>query len=170
MPELLITLFDPAISKIGILQPGETGLLGEQLEWVFTVTNIGNGTGYDVVVSDTLVPELQIVGVAIDPNVGSYTINGQTVTVFIPSLAPGQSINFSIITIVLVSDQEIENTAVLTASNLDGERQATGLVVSRLPETGETPWWREVTLALIVLGAAAAAVSAGVASRRQLRR
>jgi hypothetical protein len=54
-----ITYFDPAISKVGILQEGSLGLPGEKLTWVMTITNIGTGPGYDIVIIDEIQPELR---------------------------------------------------------------------------------------------------------------
>ncbi|HRF98905.1 MAG TPA: hypothetical protein PLZ51_27030, partial [Aggregatilineales bacterium] len=62
-PEPNISVFDPAISKIGVLLPGDLGVTGERLDWVVTVTNIGNATGNNVVVTDTLRSELRVEGV-----------------------------------------------------------------------------------------------------------
>jgi hypothetical protein len=130
--------FDPAISKIGFLQPGQLGLQGEQLEWIVTVFNNGTGAGTNVVVSDTLGDELRIDRV--ESPTGTTSINGQTVTVTIPTLAPGQMVQFSIFTTVLVGGR-VDNTACVTGDNFDGEVCATALPVSALPSTGQTPLW-----------------------------
>ncbi len=134
-----IGVFDPAISKIGFLVPGQVGVTGEQLEWVITVSNTGNATGNNIVVTDTLRDELQIDSVQLP--VGTSSINGQTVTVNIPTIAPGQAIQFSIFTTVLVGAQ-VDNTACLTADNFDGEECVSARAIRSLPATGETPWWR----------------------------
>jgi len=164
-PDTAILIFDPAISKIGVLQPDQTGLVGEQVEWMFTVTNIGAAAGNNIVISDTMPPELQILSVQL--TVGTYTISGQTITVNIPTLAPGESINFSVVTLVLVGAEDIENTAYLSADNLDGTRSATGRVAVILPQTGETPWWRNIVLAAMASGMLLLMVGAATAAARR---
>jgi methionine-rich copper-binding protein CopC len=131
-----LSVFDPAISKIGFLQPGQVGVTGERIEWVITVSNPTSVTGTNVVFSDTLRPELRVESV--DTSKGTSNINGQTVTVNIGTLAAGETVQISIFTRVL-RGTEIDNTACVRADNLNGERCATGLMVSTLPQTGETP-------------------------------
>ena len=53
-------LFDPALSKVGVLQPGGIGLPGEQLTWTITLTNTGTGTATNIPVVDTLPDALRI--------------------------------------------------------------------------------------------------------------
>lgn len=141
-----ITVFDPSISKIGLLHPGEAGVTGELLEWVVTVSNIGNGTGNNVVITDNLQPELKVDHV--EAPGGIVKIDGQIVTVTYPSLLPGQGVQFSIFTTVR-SGSTVNNTACLHADNLDSERCATGQLIRSLPITGETPWWRNGLLAAL---------------------
>ena len=134
-----IGVFDPAISKIGFLVPGQLGVSGEQLEWVITVSNTGASAGFNIVITDTLRDELRVDRVNLP--IGTSTINGQTVTVTIPSLAPAESIQFSIFTTVLDGEQ-IDNTACITADNMSGEECVSARAIRALPSTGETPWWR----------------------------
>jgi uncharacterized repeat protein (TIGR01451 family) len=131
-----LAVFDPSISKIGFLTPGQLGVTGEQLEWVITVTNNGSTAGTNVVISDTLRSELRIDRV--QTSKGTSSVNGQTVTINIPSLAPNESVQISVFTTVL-SGVNIDNTACVRADNLNGERCATGRAVRSLPSTGETP-------------------------------
>jgi len=84
--------------------------------------------------------------------------NGQKVTVTIPSLAPGQSVNFGIVTTVIRGGGTIDNTVCMSASNLDSERCTVGSVVASLPQTGEKPWWRTPVLALMMALLASAVV------------
>ncbi len=139
-----ITVFDPAISKVGELLPGQLGLPGEQLTWTFTITNNGAGAGTDVVITDTIQPELRIDGADIE--VGTATVNGQDVTFNIPVLNPGQTVIAHIYTTVLRSpyDGRFENTALLTGTDPIGAVQTatdTAVVqgVSGLPATGYPP-------------------------------
>jgi uncharacterized repeat protein (TIGR01451 family) len=139
VPNPSISLFDPAISKIGFLTPGQLGVTGEALEWVITVTNNGTSAGTNVVISDTLRAELRVDRV--QTSKGSSNVNGQTVTVAIPSLAPSESVQIHIFTTVL-SGVSVDNTACVRADNLSGERCATGRAVRSLPTTSEPAWWR----------------------------
>lgn len=134
-----VGVFDPSISKIGFLVPGQLGVTGEQLEWVITVNNTSAVAGFNIVITDTLRDELRVDSV--DLPVGTSNINGQTVTVTIPSLAPGQSVQFSIFTTVLNGEQ-IDNTACITADNMSQPECVSARAIRALPSTGETPWWR----------------------------
>lgn len=149
-----ISVFDPAISKIGYLVPGQVGVTGEQLEWIITVTNLGTATGTNIEVLDNVDPRLQINDV-VTPAKVQTVIADQTVIFTISSLVPDESVTFSIFTTVL-EGATVENTVCLTADTISGQVCATGLAVVELPATGETPWWRELQpirmLALILSG------------------
>ena len=151
-----ISVFDPAISKIGVLLPGQVGLVGEKLEWIITVKNNGNATGNNIVLVDNIIPALQINGVS--GNVSSLTnINGQTVTVTLPTLDPGQSVTYSIFTTVLESNITVNNTVCLSSDSSDDlctSAQAGSPLagISQLPSTGQTPIWRIPALMILVLG------------------
>ncbi len=133
------TVFDPAISKIGVLMPGEVGVTGEQLEWMVTVSNTGNAPGFNVTVTDALHDGLRIDGV--DAPGATVTIVGQTVTVTYARLDPGQTVHFSIFTTV-IDGVTVENMAcVEDPTELDGQECATALLVTALPSTGEIPEW-----------------------------
>ncbi len=134
-----ITVFDPAISKIGLLMPGDVGVTGEQIEWTVTASNIGSAPGFNVTVTDTMHDGLHIDGV--DAPGGTVTIVGQTVTVTYAQLDPGQTVNFIIFTTV-IDGVAVENTAcVEDPTEPDGLECATALLVQALPSTGEIPEW-----------------------------
>ncbi|MBN1964763.1 MAG: choice-of-anchor D domain-containing protein, partial [Anaerolineae bacterium] len=137
--EPVITVFDPALSKVGALQPGQLGLPGEQLTWIIVVTNQGSVTGTDITIVDTLVSELRIDSVETDR--GTFTISGQTVTFFIPFLAPGESVGMRINTTVLSSPLGgvLVNTTTLSGSGQTRTATATIDVPSSLPGTGYPP-------------------------------
>ena len=159
----VINVFDPAISKVGFLQPGEVGVTGETLDWSITVTNQGDAAGENVVITDTLIDALAPENVTTTK--GTTNISGQTVTVNIGTLNPGETVNITITTTVLEGVQ-VDNTACLTANGVDQLcTQAGAGVVSALPATGETPWWRSwVVAALSLLGIG---VAAGVVVKRR---
>lgn len=135
-----VAAFDPAISKLGFLVPGQVGVTDEQIEWLVTVSNPSSVAGQNIIITDTVNSRLQINSV--DAPGGLVSINGQTVSVTYASLAPGQSVQFSIFTTVL-DGESVDNTACISSTNLATERCATGTAVDSLPDTGETPYWRQ---------------------------
>ncbi len=151
-PAAPIIIFDPAITKLGFLLPGQVGQPGERIQWFVTVRNNGNATATNVVVQDTLRPELQIERV--DVPGGTYTVNGQTLTVTFASLAPGESALFTLTTVVIGTPvTPIDNTACVMLTT--GQVCSTGTVIQALPRTGETPIWRMpllFALLMVVLG------------------
>jgi uncharacterized repeat protein (TIGR01451 family) len=151
-PAPAISVFDPAISKLGLLVPGQLGARGEQLEWIVTVSNPSAVAGTNVVVTDTLRAELRIDRVVAAG--GTASTNGQTVTVTYASIAPGQAFTFSIFTTVTGGGASIDNTACVNASNIAAQECVTAPLVRSLPATGQTPWWADVLWALLAAGAA----------------
>lgn len=142
-----IGIFDPAISKIGFLVPGQVGVTGEQLEWIVTVTNNGTATGTNIQITDIVDSRLSVN--SIDTPVGQAVVAGQTVVVTLPTLAPGQTVQFSIFTTVL-RGVSVSNSACLIADNT-AERCSTGFAIQQLPATGETPFWRTPLLIALLL-------------------
>jgi uncharacterized repeat protein (TIGR01451 family) len=136
-PEPQIGVFDPAISKLGILHPGQVGVTGEQLEWITTVSNVGTVAGNNVVVTDTLVAALQIDSV--DAPGATVNISGQTVTVTYATINPGEVFQFSIWTTVLNGATVINTACVDDPTQPTGQECVTALPVQALPSTGEVP-------------------------------
>gem|GEM_PF-6990008 len=130
-----IQVFDPAISKIGFLLPGQLGVNGEQLEWVVTVRNNGNAPGQNVLVEDVLRDELRIDRV--DTPKGTVSIVGQRVQVLFDKLNPGESVQFSIFTTVISGGATVENEACVSASNTTFERCVESSAIGTLPLTGD---------------------------------
>ncbi|RMG73513.1 MAG: DUF11 domain-containing protein [Chloroflexi bacterium] len=166
----VVLLFDPSINKIGVLERGQIGLPGEQLTWLVTITNNGTVQGTDVVVSDTLRPELRIDGA--DTDKGTVSISGQTVTFSMFTLAPGEVVQARIYTTVLEIPETYihENEVTLTGNGPNGavtvSTRAELPIVGELPATGETPAWR---LPLIVVMAGIVIVISGaVLIRRRM--
>lgn len=158
-----IDVFDPAISKLGFLVPGQVGAQGESLEWVVTVSNPSGVTGQNVVVTDVIDSRLQINNVQAPG--ASVDVTGQTVTVTYATLAPGQSVQFSIFTTTL--DGEIVTNTACVVSATSAEECATGSNVAELPRTGETPPWRMPLIGLLLAGFALAGSAVVVRRRRQ---
>jgi uncharacterized repeat protein (TIGR01451 family) len=147
-----IAVFDPAISKLGFLVPGQLGARGEQLEWVVTVTNTGGAAGNNVVVTDTLRSELRIDRVNAPD--GTVNISGQTVSVTFATIQPAQAFQFSIFTTV-TAGVTVDNTACVQAAGIATEC-FTAPAITSLPATGEPPLWahllRGVGVVLVALG------------------
>jgi uncharacterized repeat protein (TIGR01451 family) len=125
---------------------------GEAVTWLITVTNPDSIPATNVVAQDTLPPELQILSAS--TTAGTASVSGQTVTLTLASLAPGQSVTVTIHTKVRENTPVpfvITNVASLTnAENMTPRTaQATVVSASQLPTTGETPWWRAPLLALL---------------------
>ena len=150
--------FNPAISKLGL------GAGSGQIEWVITVRNTGTDTGYNVSVSDTVRSGLQIDRVEMDR--GSSAISGQTVTITIGTLAPGEVVQIRLFTTVLNASEQITNTACVSGAGVDSTC-VTAPAVSILPNTGESPW--SALRPVIFLMLAVAGLLTGLWSVRRLR-
>jgi|GEM_PF-6633689 len=137
--------FEPVINMLGF---ASSTRVGNEIEWVITFSNTGDSAGQNIVLSNTVGNGLQVESVQF--STGTTSRNGRTVTVSIPSLEAGETIQFSIITSIL-DDSDLSNTACVTASNLSGERCVRGLPVQALPATGELPYWRQPFLWLGVM-------------------
>lgn len=155
--------FTPVINKIGYVQQDA---LGTYIEWSITVSNIGQEPGQKVVITDTLPESLQIDDVRI--NTGTTSIDDRTVSVTLESLAPGDTMQFMLITTPL-GEPGVSNTACVTAENLTQRKCATSTAVQMLPSTGESPPWRRtlmmfgllaLSLSLIMFGLAGAGLRA----------
>ena len=110
VPTPEIEVSDPALSKIGYLEAGAAGLVGEHLTWVVTARNVGSVPEINVIVTDPINPNLQIESVITEPG-HTYTIVGNTVQVTIPLLNPGEVVNFYVNTIGIAGSLPISNTA-----------------------------------------------------------
>lgn len=134
-----IALFDPSISKIGFLVPGQVGVTGEQLQWSIIVRNTGSVAGNNVVITDLIDSRLQINSV-VAPG-ATVDIQGQQVRIIYSTIQPGETQQSSIFTTVL-DGEEINNTACVDANNQGAVECATGMVITELPQTGEAPFAR----------------------------
>jgi len=113
-PQLLVV--DPAISKRGsplAAQPGE------QVTFTIDVTNTGDQTATDVVVSDNVDPLFNIQSTSVTQ--GSTSVNGQQVTANIGTLNPGQTETITIVTTASNAAQPgaLCNTASVSGNNLN---------------------------------------------------
>ena len=145
--EVAFVINDPAISKLGFLLPDNTGVTGEVLEWIVTVTNQNDIPITNVNIIDTLIPDLRIDRV--DATGAQVNINGQTVSVTYPALNPRQTVQFSIFTTVL-EGEEVSNTACVTINETGNVTCTTGLAITQLPDTGDSPFSRKWLIAIAV--------------------
>jgi uncharacterized repeat protein (TIGR01451 family) len=137
--------FDPVITMLGVTSQVR---VGEQIEWLVSFSNNGTSAGQNIVLSATLGEGLQVDNVSI--NTGTTSINGRTVTVSIPVLEPHETIQFSIFSTILETN-DLSNMACVTAANLSGESCVRGLPIQSLPNTGESASWRQPMLWLSLL-------------------
>jgi uncharacterized repeat protein (TIGR01451 family) len=162
-----VGIFDPALSKLGVLQPGGLGLPGETLTWHITATNRGTAAGTNVIVTDTLRSELRMNSAETDR--GTVTISGQTVTFTIPSLNPGESVEMRIVTTVLSNPAGgvLVNDASLVGAgpggNVTASTTGTVAITTSLPATGYEPQESDTNRGWIVWLFAGALVLALVA-------
>jgi hypothetical protein len=132
--------FDPVIQKVAVLAPGALGLPHEQIGWVITVANGGSAAGTNLTITDVVRDELQIDQITVDR--GTFAVNGQTVTVTVPVLNPGEALELRILTTVRRSpaDGDLSNVVTLTGAGPEGavtERAVASLSVpAKLPATG----------------------------------
>lgn len=173
-PGPVVLIFDPALSKVGILEDGGIGLTGEHITWVLTLINIGNGPGSNIEIVDNMPGELRVDSA--DTDRGTASVNGQTVTFQIPFLNPGESVQMRIHTTVLTSplDGTIVNLASMTAFGPNGAVTTTiaeGVISTptSLPNTGYAEsqqastrkayplvWFLGAGIGLLVVGAVVA--------------
>ncbi|MBN1640816.1 MAG: DUF11 domain-containing protein [Anaerolineae bacterium] len=148
----------------------EVADIGEEVVFTLEVRNKGKDAAVDVIVTDDIAPELEILEVTstqtdaslLDPPI---QVQGQLVTVAVGTVGQYDQngdpfvVEITIRTRVLAAppDCAIENVAFLTSTN-GGDRQSNWVVVllpSTLPicgiETRPSPWWAAALLAATVL-------------------
>ncbi|NJL57544.1 hypothetical protein HC928_22245 [bacterium] len=92
------------------------------------------------------------------------TASGQDVSWRIGTLAPGQTVTANIITRVnldVALPFVIENLAALEPPYI-GTSRARVISITALPQTGESPWWRDLALFLITAAGSFAVVDLGL--------
>jgi uncharacterized repeat protein (TIGR01451 family) len=137
--------FEPTLTMLGLSQKVA---IGQQIEWLVNFSNIGDAAGQNIVISDTVGAGLQVDHVQI--NSDTVSVSEGNVTVSIPALNPDESIQFSIFT-TIISEDELSNTACVTAANFTGEKCLQSLPVQALPNTGEVVFWRQPFLWLALM-------------------
>jgi uncharacterized repeat protein (TIGR01451 family) len=134
---------DPVIVKWG--EP-EEALPGEEVTFHIQATNKGKKATVDVVVTDVIPEYLEILQVTTTQ--GTFTIEGQKVTINMGIIGPGFVVEATIRTRVredAPAPLEMENLALLRSPN-GGERTSSPVIISipapGLPRTGrpKAPW------------------------------
>lgn len=126
----------------GRLVGGRMGLPGEQVVWVITLLNTGIAPETNILILDSVAPELRIDDVT--ASVGQVSVAGQTVAIALAELRPGDSQQFMLTTTILASPEEgiLENAAEIEGRGLSAATSVQVARVLALPATGQTPWWR----------------------------
>jgi uncharacterized repeat protein (TIGR01451 family) len=143
-------------------QPGEIAV------FTITVSNPNPLPFPNVVVTDEMPPEVQILSVSDDSPTGTTTWNGQLVTFTQPVLNPGEVVRITIRTRVRADLQPPYDILNEVTGNCNCSAQARILSVSTLPRAGESVWgplWLP-----IITGAILLVVGAGVWLLRRRRR
>jgi uncharacterized repeat protein (TIGR01451 family) len=158
-PTPYIELGDPVISKTGDPSCCEPG---DPVSFTITVTNVGTGNATNVVVEDTLPPELILLSVV--PSKGLLTVNGNYFQVVIGTVAPGEVVTIIIQAIVgegspvdivitniarLESDQGPRESSFNVAIKAAGQCQTPPI----LPPTGQPMAEPEAAVSLWLLAA-----------------
>jgi LPXTG-site transpeptidase (sortase) family protein len=90
------TIADPALTKNGDPASAQVGSL---VTFLITVSNLGNATSGNVVVTDTKPAFLDIVSVSVSPGSGFPTsVSGNTITISFGTLAPGAVYTVEVVT------------------------------------------------------------------------
>lgn len=126
----------------GWLVGGRMGLPGEQVVWVITLLNTGIAPETNILILDSVAPELRIDDVT--ASVGQVSVTGQTVAIALAELRPGDSQQVMLTTTILASPEEgvLENAAEIEGRGLSAATSVQVARVLALPATGQTPWWR----------------------------
>jgi uncharacterized repeat protein (TIGR01451 family) len=116
-------------------------LPGEEVVWTITFTNPTNVDVKNVVLTDVVPPELQIISVS--STMGTAYFFGQTVKLALDTLPAGGSVTVTVVTRVRDTAQPpyiLRNAAQLCTDNVCIGDDASIASVTTLPRTGESPW------------------------------
>jgi uncharacterized repeat protein (TIGR01451 family) len=120
---------------------------GNTVTFTLTVTNTGAGALNNLTATNGLAQEFEILGT--NSSFGVISVNGQAVTLNVSSLAPGQSVNLVVTARIRpgVSGLQFTSNACAQADGAAQQcLQTTVLTVNSLPQTGETPYYRDLIM------------------------
>jgi uncharacterized repeat protein (TIGR01451 family) len=162
------TGLEVSLTKQGEWQSGAVGVVGDRLSWLITVHNTGSVAATNLVITDVLLPELGNIEIFIDR--GTASLDGQTVTLTIPILNPGETVLARINATVMriPANGRLDNTVTMLGQDASGAlltRSASAVLqlTTTLPATGypssdrSMEWWLPaaglaLTAILIVAG------------------
>ncbi len=125
------------VQQLGLQNPNGN------LDWVLAITNNNPTPVTNFVLTQTLPNGVSIINGVSDT--GQVQVNGPLATLTIPVLQPGQRLTFTVTTTVMGG--QMTATACYTTDGA-AEQCVEGVAVTSLPRTGETPWWRNVLIAV----------------------
>ena len=125
----------PTLSKI-VDRP--FALPGDTITWTVVASNPNPYDLTNITISDSVPGELIILSAS--SSAGSVSVSGQNVTLTLATFPANSTVTITIVTRVRdgVVGVAVENVALLG----DLRATATTVIISGLPRTGETPWWR----------------------------
>jgi uncharacterized repeat protein (TIGR01451 family) len=125
---------------------------GDTVIWTITVTNNSNTPVNNVQIDDTLPPTLNILAgqIQVSSSSGQISVNGNTVTFTQPVMQPGETVTITIPTTISSS---ITLPFIIVNQVTGYDAQAQVLSVTRLPNTGESPWSSLQIPILLAVGA-----------------
>ena len=112
---------------------------GDTVTWTIHVTNTSSAPVNNVQIQDTLPSTLNILAgqIKVSSSTGQASVSGNTVTFTQAVMQPGESVTITIPTTISSSI----TLPFIIVNQVDGyDAQAQVLSVSRLPNTGESPW------------------------------
>lgn len=154
---------DPVITKTG--SPSSV-IVGERVKWTITVSNPGSKATNATTVTDNIPSTFTIVSTS--ASAGTVTTSGNQVTVQVPPIAPGSSIQVTIVTEANSTAQPGQacNIAAAGAVTTQG---CVDILPNNLPPTGGrpvSPTWAFL-MAGVVAGIGLGALMLGLRPRKQ---
>jgi uncharacterized repeat protein (TIGR01451 family) len=120
---------------------------GNTVTFTLNISNTGAGALNNLTATNGLAQEFEILGT--NSSFGNSVVNGQAVTLNVSSLAPGQSVNLVVTARIRPGVSGLQFTSNACAQ-ADGAAQqcvqTTVLTVNALPQTGETPYYRDLIM------------------------
>jgi len=154
-PELPTTTPVPATPEpthaLPIMQPPQISIVkrasvaealpGDRFSYTLVVTNTGQGTANDVVISDDVPTPLKVVD--LHSTKGDIVVNGQRVTAYPRTLAPGETHTYTIVVQIdaKATPGTVANTAIITTTTIGddtGDNTSTTTVTISRPRTTQT--------------------------------
>lgn len=140
---------------------------GDTVTWTITVTNNSNSPISNVQIQDTLPSTLNILAgqISVSSSTGQISVSGNTVTFTQAVIQPGEKVTITIPTTISSS---ITLPFIIVNQVTGYDAQAQVISVTRLPNTGESPW-DGLQIPILLAGAGGIGLAALVV-RRRLRR